>query len=166
MTSMQTYFEKWKDFETCEIYIAVGTTELRKEIENNCIYLSYPESISDLPGAEIIAEFLIRVKENRRQQLIQSGKKVELIYYSWFDDQAGQFRFCIINSDHDELPFSCSLDFVSDEKKIIEKFLSSFREVTIPWSHLNEIAENETLQEENEVYVLSVYKTRLAVDKR
>jgi hypothetical protein len=105
-----------------------------------------------------VAEFLARVKNNRRQQLYQSDKEVELIYYSWFDEQAGQFRFNFINSHHQNLPFGCSLVFVSDEKEIIENFLSSFREIYLPWSELKDVDEDECEDENNSEYKLTVYK--------
>ena len=164
MTLKHTHFEKWQEFETSEIFIATDISNLRQEIENNCIYLFYPETFSDLPGVEEFAEFLSRVRKNRQQQLIKSGKNVELIYYSWFDEQAGHFIFNIINSEHEKLPFGCLLDIVADERQIIEKFLSSFGETGIPWSDLKETGENDNQPPGIEEYILPVYKSKITIE--
>jgi hypothetical protein len=165
MTSKHRYFEEFKDLESSEIFITSGISDLKQEIESNCIYLPYPETLSDIADPNEFLEFLNRIKDNRRLQLIQSGKSIELIYYSWFDAQAGQFRFTFINSDHENLPFGCSIVFVAEEMEIIEKFLSFFRKVDIPWSELEDVNEDAILTKEADEFFLSVYTTKINVNK-
>ena len=89
---------------------------------------------------------------------------INLIYYLWFDEQAGQLRFNFINSNHDKLPFGCKLVFVDSEKEIIDDFLNSNYLDGIHWSEFKVVdkakQENVAAVEEDnlEIFTLKVYK--------
>ena len=89
---------------------------------------------------------------------------INLIYYLWFDEQAGQLRFNFINSNHDKLPFGCKLVFVDSEKEIIDDFLNSNYLDGIPWSEFKVVDKTKqenvaAVEEENlETFTLKVYK--------
>jgi hypothetical protein len=87
---------------------------------------------------------LLRVKRNRQHQLQNSALKADLIYYPWFDEQAGQFRFNFINANHQKLPFRCKLIFVENETEVVNQFLSSAYLNGISWEEL-ENADSDAL---------------------
>ncbi len=72
-----------------------------------------------------LEKFIAKVKDDRRKKLINSDIEVDLIYYIWFDEMAGQLRFNFINSNHPNLPFGSKLILVDSEKEIIEKYLKA-----------------------------------------
>jgi hypothetical protein len=156
-TIKQKYLHQLKEFETSEMFITSDPADLQKEIENNCVYIIYPDSVCALPDVNEFAHFLTNVKVNRKRQLLETNMDVDLIYYSWVDDQAGQFRFNIINSNHKNLPFHCPIVFVSDEMEIVKKFYSAFREVSVPWKELHEVNGQEPEKSTAE-FTLEVYK--------
>ena len=43
-------------------------------------------------------EFIQKVKDNYKNQLDKSTLDIDLIFYMWFDEMAGQLRFNFINS--------------------------------------------------------------------
>ena len=100
----------------------------------------------------------------QKQQLQQSDVDINLLYYLWFDEQAGQLRFNFINSNHDKLPFRCKLVFVDSEKEIIDDFLNSNYLDGIPWSEFKVVDKTKqenvaAVEEENlETFTLKVYK--------
>ncbi len=149
-----------KDLLNDKMFITERTDLVDKEITSNCWVLSFPEELVDKVSSFEILEVLIKVKANRQGQLESSGVAVDLIYYLWFDEQAGQIRFNFINSFHKGLPFGCKLDFVETEKEIIDDFLHSPYLNGIPMGELKNVDPNEEKYkvEEGLPFTLKVYK--------
>jgi|SRR6185436_4009318 len=163
MSEKEKYFDSLREFETTELFLTNTTDLVNDEIENNCVLISISAELAKQTSSTDFITFLNRVKTNRRQQLQESSLDVNLIYYLWFDEQAGHLRFNFINSNHDKLPFGCELVFVNNEKEILDSFLNSNYLEGIPWNELETI---DTTQQSNkitedkteETFTLNVYR--------
>lgn len=146
-------------FEIAEVYVTESTEELKKEIHENMIPIGISEKFVGAVDVNDILNFLDRVKLNRKNQLLNSLIKVDLIYYVWYDSGAGQLRFNFINANHSKLPFGAKLNLDISECQIVEAFIECV------WSMYNaekkEEGDWEKLEEEeNEKaanHILSVY---------
>jgi len=136
MTEKEKFFDDLREFESSELFLTNSTDLIREEIKHNCVLVSMSSNAAKQASTSDFISFLDRVKVNRRQQLQQSSLNIDLIYYLWFDEQAGQLRFNFINSNHDKLPFGCKIFFVESEKQIIDEFLDSNYLDGIPLSEL------------------------------
>ena len=164
MTPKEKYFGELSEFETAELFLTNITDLISEEVKHNCILISISSDDAKQTTTTDFVSFMNRVKANRKQQLQQSDVDINLIYYLWFDEQAGQLRFNFINSNHDKLPFGCKLVFVDSEKEIIDDFLNSNYLDGIPWSEFKVVdkakQENVAAVEEDnlEIFTLKVYK--------
>jgi hypothetical protein len=113
-----------EEIKTDKLFIGETLDNLNEEIRNNCWAISMSEEIADEFTVDELKSFLKDVKADRKQQLRNGKSNVELIYYVWYDEQAGQLRFNFINSMHRQLPLSAPLTFVSDEGEILSDYLS------------------------------------------
>lgn len=139
MSSEAEFYERLKEIELYPLFLADQLDRLDEEIEQNCIWISISKAVAAQTSGTAFNEFLLRVKRNRQQQLQNSALSTDLIYYSWFDEQAGQFRFNLINAKHEKLPFGCELVFVESETEIVNQFLSSAYLDGIPWEELENV---------------------------
>lgn len=138
------------------LYLTDDTDKLSREIAENCFPLPISgENIKEINIADVLT-FLAQIKNNRRIQLKNSGLPVTLIYYLWFDEQAGQLRFNFINSNHKKLPFNCPLRKVESELEILKQLQESDYSSGIPLEELNE-CNLEDGDDESVEYVLNIY---------
>ena len=171
MTTKEEYFAELSDWETEELFLTNRTDLVNEECKHNCIWVSISFDIAKQTTTTDFISFMNRVKANRKQQIQQSSVDINLIYYIWFDDQAGQLRFNFINSNHDKLPFRCKLIFVDSEKEIIDDFLNSNYLEGIPWNELKVIDkvdwENIAAEEEENLktFTLKVYRQMIYRDE-
>ena len=169
MNSLKKEFlEIIRPFESVELFVTESIEELKKEIYENMIPIGISENFVGAVDVNEILNFLERVKLNRKNQLLNSLIKVDLIYYVWYDSGAGQLRFNFINANHSKLPFGAKLNLTVSERQIVEAFIeavwsmyNSEKKEEGDWEEPAEIIDWEKLeQEENEKaanYVLSVY---------
>lgn len=164
----EEFLEIIRPFESAELYVTESIEDLKKEIYENMIPIGISENFVGAVEVNDILNFLERVKLNRKNQLLNSLIKVDLIYYVWYDSGAGQLRFNFINANHSKLPFGAKLNLEVTERQIVEAFIEDSRAMynyeqkedgdfdepseTIDWEKLE--------QEENERaanHILSVY---------
>ncbi|WP_204263115.1 hypothetical protein [Spongiivirga citrea] len=138
------------------IFITTATDQLETEIESNCWSLSLSKEQAGFVSTHEFAALLDLIKQNRTEQLNNSDYDVNLIFYLWFDEQAGQIRFNLINENHSKLPFTSKVEFAENQKIIISDFLESEYLNGIPFSELDE--KNLTIDREN---ITKVYKELL-----
>lgn len=154
----QTYFKNLAKFETTAIFFTDKVNLVKNEIQSNCIAIGLTFDLAGQISSDEIIIFLTKLKANRKKQLINCELQIDLIYYSWFDEMAGQFRFNFINSNHNKLPFGCELKFVETEKEIINKFIQSYYLEGIPFNELtNKEISQEYFDETNESFKLAVF---------
>lgn len=119
------FLDDIQEIVTDAIYMAENTDELQREIANNCWSIGIDAETAKQIELADIQLFLDKVKSNRASQVQQAGKDITLLYYLWFDEQAGHLRFNLINAKHSVLPFGCNVEIVPLEASIIRKFLRS-----------------------------------------
>jgi len=87
--------------------------------------LSLSQSLAAMFQPAEIQGFLYQVRENRYWQLQQQDLPLELYYYLWYDEQAGQLRFNFITTRTATLPFSATIEVSETEEEIIATFLEA-----------------------------------------
>lgn len=101
--------------------------------------------------------------KNRISQLDKSDKSIDLIFYSWFDEQAGNLNFNFINSGQENLPFKSELEFVDSLDSIISDFLDSKYIDGIPLDELEDVTDtNEETDFKLKVYIEDILKSTKA----
>ena len=124
----EEFYKDLLEIKTDKLFITDRTDLLEKEIETNCWSISVPPELSEVIGNEELIQFLADVKINRIEQLNQANANIDLIYYLWHDEMAGQLRFNFINKNHKELPFKASIETADSEKLVIRKYLVDLKE--------------------------------------
>ena len=153
------YFEQFRSFETAQLYITHRTDDVRNEIYHNCLYFDLKVNHSGDLSEAAFARFLSIIKTNRQAQWKAAAATAGMIYYIWFDEMAGQLRINFINSNHSKLPFGCAVEFVADEKEIINLFLNSTNKGTISLSALKDPEGSEsTNAADAKGFILKVYQ--------
>ncbi len=154
------------------IYLTDKTSEINAEINSNNWILSAPMDIISQTTTTDFLEFIQKVKDNYKNQLDKSTLDIDLIFYMWFDEMAGQLRFNFINSNHSKLPFGCKLTHLDRPEEIVDKYLKSHYNDGIP---MNELETNETQEQIEEAerhkkelrdnFVLIVYQEKIKKQK-
>ena len=151
------------------LYLTDKTDEVNEEINHNLWILSAPTEIISQMTTTYFLEFIQNVKDNSKNQLDKSKLDIDLIFYLWFDEMAGQLRFNFINSNHDKLPFGCKINHTDRPEEIVDKYLKSQYHDGISWNEL-ETPEKivESGSEEVELvdnFVLTVYQEKIKKQK-
>ena len=146
--------------------IFIGSTPDDLAAETACnmwrISLSQEETAA-LTTKDIVA-FLDQVIENRRQQLDRAQVGHGLVFYLWFDAQAGQLRFNVISDFHSRLPFESRVNYVATPESIVERFLRDPYHDGIPIGEVDEEAAgacSRIVDEPTQPHVVDVYKVSL-----
>ncbi len=154
------------------LYLTDKTDEINEEINNNHWILSVPADIIFQATTTDFLEFIQKVKDYYKNQLENSQLDIDLIFYMWFDEMAGQLRFNFINSNHDNLPFDCKLKHIDRPEEIIDQYLKSKYHEGIPWNELETIetpelvAESDRREKElHDNFVLTVYQEKIKKQK-
>lgn len=154
------------------LYLTDKTDEIHEEINYNNWILSAPTDIISQTTTTDFLEFIQKVKDNYNNQLDKSQLDIDLIFYLWFDEMAGQLRFNFINSNHGKLPFDCKLKLTDSPEEIVDKYLKSQYHDGIPWNELETIETPEQIAEadrrEKELrdnFVLTVYQEKIKKQK-
>jgi hypothetical protein len=147
------------------IYLTDRTDEIKEEVFNNSWSLGAPHEIISQIAPNELLDFIEKVKRAYKIQLDKSHLDINLIYYLWFDEMAGQIRFNFINSNHEGLPFGCKIKYSDSPEEIIEHYLKSEHPGEILWGELEtvEMTENNNKTDPQETalnieFVLNVYK--------
>jgi dynactin complex subunit len=154
------FFKNLKEIVTDNIYLTENIDELNKEIENNHWSIGIDSYTAKNVKNEDLKVFLRKVVKNRIAQLDNSDKNMDLIFYSWFDEQAGNLNLNFINAVHEKLPFKAELEFVDSIDAIINDFLNSGYLDGIPCNELeNSLGDFDDNDETD--FKLKVYKEKI-----
>ena len=153
---VNAYFDELRELENAAIFLTDRTDSL-EETRSNMVAVGISNSLSKRVSVDALKGFLQRVKANRQKQLESSSLPINLIYYLWVDEMAGQLRLGFINSNHQKLPFSCKYRLASTEEEIINAFLKSPYLEGIPWEDLHENEITQDSDENTTQYILSIY---------
>ena len=150
------------------IYLTDKTDEINDEIYYNLWTLAAKKEIVSQTTITDFLEFIQEVKDNYKNQLDESLLNIDLIFYLWFDEMAGQLRFNFINSNHDELPFECKLKYTDKPEEIVKQFMESEYLEGISWDGLEIVETPEKIGEAHrqeralcENFVLTVYQEKI-----
>jgi hypothetical protein len=173
MTANKTdFFNDLSSHISDPIYLTDKTDEINEEINYNFWILSAPTDIISQITITDFLEFIQKVKDNYKYQLDKSQLNIDLIFYLWFDEMAGQLCFNFINSNHDKLPFGCRLIMTDRPEEIVDQYLKSNYQEGIPWNELEtietpeEIADADRLEKElHDNFVLTVYQEKILKQK-
>ena len=127
MKTYNQYINEVYALAKADIYITDKTDNVNKEIENNCIKIGVPEHLINDIDPLTFSIFLSTAKQNAKAQLSKSDIDVNLIFYVWLDEQAGQLRYNFINCNHDKIPFVAELNFVDDAWLVCKAWVDSMQ---------------------------------------
>jgi len=136
MTKEQ-FFKNLDEIVPDEIYLTESLDELDKEIQANHWSIGIDSDAAQLINNHDLQDFLRKVIQNRVKQLEDSDKKMGLLFYIWFDKQACNLNFNLINSEHEHLPFGAKLEFVDSIDQVINDCLKSKYLDGISWNELH-----------------------------
>jgi hypothetical protein len=155
----EEYLKILQEYLDERLYITTSTDELREELDSNCWWINgSAEQIRSLSLQEW-TDYIWRLIGERRDQLVKSGVAIDLVFYCWHDEQAGQLRFNLINSNHHKLPFGAKYEFV-ELVAVLEPFVNDTCPGFVAWDELVEIdlATIGTEDESEEVeYIVKVF---------
>ena len=153
------FLENINEIISDRIYLTDNLDELKKEIENNHWSIGIDSDTVKNVKKDDLRDFFRKIVNNRIVQLDQSELNVDLTFYSWFDEQAGNLNLNLINSRHENLPFTAKLEFVDSIDTIINSFLKSKYFDGIPW---NELEDNEETDFKLKIYKEEILKSTKA----
>ncbi len=124
------------------------TISLTKEMASNL-------SIRDL--CVCVSTFIERKRSEAKRKNL-----VPLLFYLWFDEQAGQLRFSITSiADPSRLPFQCAINTDAKLSEIASQVLAGPHLDGIPFEELEEEHSNSPRLRLSEPVVLDVFVTKL-----
>lgn len=161
-TDKTTFFSELYNSAQGTIYITDKTDELEKEVASNLRLISVPKEIIPHTTKKDFLLLFDEVKRNLKEQLENCDIDIDLIFYLWHDEQAGQLRFNVINSNHKSLPFACAIQLTSVLEEIVDSFINSDNtDGAIPWDEIKFIdhhSDNEISPQPEREFILTVYK--------
>ena len=104
---MHSTLKRWFTELEGEIEI-IASEEISEEARINTIAFGFNRELLNRWCKSSVIEFI----ESCADLYKRKGPSVAMYFYSWLDEQAGQFRICAVSQNHGELPFRCSLCFV------------------------------------------------------
>lgn len=125
----EAYWTSLQEIIIDPLYLADLDHDLPREIQENMWSLSFSQSLAAMFQLTEIKWFLYQVRQNRHWQLQQQDLLLELYYYLWYDEQAGQLRFNFITTRTATLPFSATIEVSETEEEIIAAFLQASQQV-------------------------------------
>ncbi len=166
------FFKNFASHISDPIYLTDKTDEVNEEIKFNHWVMTAPSDIISQTTPSDFLEFIQKVKESFQIQLDKSSLDIDLVFYLWFEEP-GELCFNFINSNHDSLPFGCTLKFTDNPTEIIDTYLKSqYHDRVIPWDELQtvetpeEIAEADRQEKElHDNFVLTVYQETIRKQK-
>jgi hypothetical protein len=144
-----------------KLFITEKTDLLDKEISENLWAFGITQELADRTDPSDFLELFDKIKADRQQQLDNCDKAINLIYYLWHDEQAGQLRLNFINSNHAQLPFGCELEYIETEREIITAFLKSKYLDDLPMNELEVVDGEDDDIEQEQLFRLKVYTQTL-----
>jgi hypothetical protein len=156
----EEFFQNLDEIVSDEIYLTESLDELDKEIQANHWSIGIDSDTAQLINNHDLQDFLRKVIQNRVKQLEDSDKKMGLLFYIWFDEQACNLNFNLINSEHERLPFGAKLELVDSIDQVINDCLKSKYLDGISWNELKDVSGEMDNNDEIE-FKLKVYKERI-----
>ena len=88
----------------------ISTSEqINDEARANMVSFGFNASLLQEWGKESLTEFLLGCANLYQRK----SNNLKMVFYTWFDEQAGQIRISAVSQVHSKLPFSCKLNPVN-----------------------------------------------------
>lgn len=111
-----------------EHFLITGKKSLiEKETYHNMWGITINDSLIKKIQLSDYKEFLSKLLQIRRKQLLQIDPCFTAVFYLWFDKQAMQLRFNFISGCNLSLPFNCKLNMVNSATPILKDFITTIR---------------------------------------
>ena len=104
---MHKTLQTWVDELSEEIVLDHSTAVGKQGIANMVTIGVGGESLKSW-GKESVKEFILACRDLMNHK--SNGQS--MLFYCWYDEQAGQIRFSAIASEHNNPPFQCELQYV------------------------------------------------------
>ena len=116
---MHKTLKNWLE-ELAEETIIVSSEDINEEANGNMVTFGINQNLLSEWEKGSVTEFLTSCSN------LYSNKSNDqrMVFYSWFDEQAGQIRISAVNQKHGKLPFGCKLNKV-DLEELVNGFYSN-----------------------------------------
>jgi hypothetical protein len=110
---MHSTLSQWLKELEVEIKL-VHSKDINEEANSNLVGFGINGSLFQEWGNDSIETFLRKCAELYNSK----NDKAPMIFYSWFDEMAGQIRISAVSESHGKLPFRCNIAIVELSKMI------------------------------------------------
>ncbi|MCQ3831156.1 hypothetical protein HXX02_17115 [Microbulbifer elongatus] len=87
----------------------VSSDEIDEEARSNMVSIGFSKASIDEWGEESVLEFLKGCADLYERKICD----LNMVFYSWLDESAGQIRISAVSQAHNKLPFGCRLNSVN-----------------------------------------------------
>ena len=102
---MHSTLNKWLEELDQETSIIVSS-EINEEANGNMVTFGFNQDLLESWGNDSLVDFLAACSEVYRTK--KDG--TAMVFYAWFDEQAGQIGISTVSQSHNKLPFCCKLN--------------------------------------------------------
>ena len=115
---MHSTLKRWLAELEDEIEV-ISSEEITEEARTNMVTFGFNEELLNEWGKSSVIEFI----EGCADLYKRKSPAIDMVFYSWLDQESGQFRICAASQNHGKLPFRCSFSFV-DLSKVVDGIYS------------------------------------------
>lgn len=145
-----------------DIYISGQKILMAEEVYNNMWIIDFSSRLKKKCTIHYLNNFLDRLIKKRTEQIAQLDIKVSAKFYMWFDEQTYQIRFNLISGIHEELPFGCTQNIISQPDSIFKRFLTeSIENMVFEYCEAGEFDDIDSDENDPKDYILDIYYIEL-----
>jgi hypothetical protein len=146
-------FREWIDDVVAD-EVVVNAADINAEAHANM--WSFDVSAESIGAAQVsdLLAFVTAIIEARRAQLAALGAEPQsMVFYSWFDELAGQLRVSLVSGCHGRLPFAGRVGVIGELDALLHCLLESPYRSAIPLSGFSTDWDTEQDNSQREVAV-------------
>ncbi|WP_105167825.1 hypothetical protein [Pseudoalteromonas sp. T1lg23B] len=84
----------------------VSSEEINEEANSNMVSFGFNDTVLNDWGKDSVQEFI----ESCAELYERKSMGISMVFYSWFDEMAGQIRISAVSQTHGKLPFRCKVN--------------------------------------------------------
>jgi hypothetical protein len=157
------------DIITDKVLISTDVNKIDEAMKNLWVF-SIDWDSKKVTKEELLC-FYKAVVISRSNYLKEHFPAVKMVFYTWYDDLAGNLRFSMISDTKGKLPFGCNIHHVDSISVIIQEYIDGEYKGFIPISEFEDVTNLEFKQEEEDSeeeerlknYVLNVRSIELPI---
>jgi hypothetical protein len=140
------------------INLTGNSQSLKEQTAVNGWSIAVPDKLKNQITISEFQEVILKVRESRRKQINESRLPLSLMWYSWYDCLTKSYRFNLLSCKHEHFTFRTNVEFVDNEREIIELFLHP-KPIEIAFENL--LADHEEVSSQN---LIRVYREELSAN--